>query len=242
MLLLVESIISCLDEIKAVEKSRKRGASQQAAFTLLEVMVVLVVVFSLIAIALPQLAKLKAKSSRITCANQLKNIGLAFRAFSTDNADRFPMAFGTNQGGSSNYVQSPEMFRHFKCVSNELSSTLILRCIENGVRRSEEVTWDKLSNANIDYLVGVDAQLESPNRWLAGDRFLETDAPVSNYLVHLQPRAKFHWLAKPHHYEGKVVFSDGRVERISNSQWAQSLKKSDLETTRLAMPVAPARK
>jgi hypothetical protein len=53
------------------------------------------------------LAKAKRQGAKINCANNLKQIGLSFRQFATDQQDRFPMSLSTNEGGASEYVNSP---------------------------------------------------------------------------------------------------------------------------------------
>ena len=67
-----------------------------AGFTLTELVIVIVIVGLLALMLLPSLNKAKAKSGRIPCVNNQKQIGTAFRVFAGDNNGQYPLQ-STNQ-------------------------------------------------------------------------------------------------------------------------------------------------
>jgi hypothetical protein len=95
-----------------------------------------------------------AKSEK--CENNLKNIGLAFRFFATDNGDRFPFNVSTNDGGSMEFRRAgiqgydANAFRHFQVMSNELSTPKILICPADA-KKHEATNWSELRDQHVSY-------------------------------------------------------------------------------------------
>ena len=69
---------------------RNPGRLGEAAFTLVELLVVLGIIGVLAALLLPALSKAKERAQRVACLSQLRQMGLAWMLYLQDHQDQFP--------------------------------------------------------------------------------------------------------------------------------------------------------
>jgi len=166
------------------------------AFTLIELLVVIAIIAILAAMLLPALSAAKKRAQRISCVNNLKQVGLAFRIWEGDNGDRYPMAVSTAAGGAQEYIgytsnnvpmTSPGNYvpqYPFMCMSNELSTPKVVFCPSDNYHTAGSgyatnfsvpdfitalTTPTTAPFSKVSYFVGGDAKEVDPMMILSGD-------------------------------------------------------------------------
>ena len=210
--------------------------SHNLAFTLIELLVVVATFALLVAILLPALAKSKSKSKRITCVSHLKQIGLSFRIWASDHNDNFPMRISTNAGGSMEFVETTNTFRHFQVLSNELVIVLLLACPADNNRKAA-IVFSNFRNENLSYFIGVDATETNVQMVLAGDRNITNGFAPKQGMLELTTNQITGWTKDTHNRAGNIALADGSVQQVSNERFSSEiLPYTELTTNRIKLP------
>jgi len=143
---------------------RYRGAGMAiAGFVLGYISILMTLVIA--GVLLPALARGKDSAQRIQCVNHMKQIGLSFRIYATDHADRFPFNVPQKEGGTMEFSATGadgfdrDPARIFQVMSNELGTPKILVCPAD---RSKQPAQDfqHLLAANVSYQVRSGTNLD----------------------------------------------------------------------------------
>ena len=124
---------------------------QTGAFTLTELLVVVVTIGLLVAAMVPGYRSYSAKSDRIRCVGNNKQMGTAFRVFASSNGDMYPLQAKTNAyivptGATAAQVNSAaaQPWQIAQCMWNELQSPRVLLCRSD----RERTTFKRVEDFN----------------------------------------------------------------------------------------------
>ena len=194
------------------------------AMTLIEVVVVLAVIAIVAAMVLPAIMNRPDTSRKISCTNNLKQIGLSFWSWSGDNNDKFPMQVSITNGGAMELAALGNAAAVFQVMSNEMSNPKIALC-PNGSLHSPATNWGpSFSNKTVSYFVGLDAIANDPISILSGDDNFEINGTeVKSGVLQLTTNTPIQWTKARHRLQGNILLADGSVYTIKNSELAGAM-------------------
>lgn len=213
-------------------------------FTVLELLVVVVMVFIIAGLVLPALVR-PPRRHYINCVNNLKQVGLAFRMWSDDNNNKYPMAYAgnslypiINNAMAWDDVCTTGQYQYtiFQAMSNELSTPKILVCQLDKRTAATNFTTDFNSNNRVSYFAGLDANEALPGSFLAGDWNLTNGQSRVKGILSLQTNQNVGWTKDLHNQTGNVAMGDGSVQQIANAQLKSFLTNTGLAANRLMFP------
>jgi len=146
------------------------------------------------------------------------------------------MAISTNFGGTLEHTATGEVWPHFQVMSNELSAPVMLFCPSDRNRTPPRNFGPNLSNTNISYFVGLDANATMPQMFLAGDRNLVGGTLLPNRILLLTTNDVVSWSKDLHNQQGNVALADGSVQGFNSVRLGAALMNTGTVTNRLAIP------
>jgi len=232
--------------------------NRQAGLTLIELLVIIAIFAVISGMMFPGYfaghRKAKGKAQRISCINNLRQVGLAFRFWSDDHDGKFPMELSATNSGAMEAIALGNLVTVFEVMSNELNTPKILFCpseyLTPDSTRIQASAFGRTSrtingytstpfngSSNITYFVGMDAKTNLPSAFLSGDdNFLVNDLATKSGILSLTTNNPVAWSKARHEKQGNAGLADGSVQGFSSSALRNALANTGVETNRLAMP------
>jgi len=209
----------------------------QRALTFVEMLCGVAVVLLAVLVILPMFARPRHHGpghSRISCVNNLKQVGLAFRIFANDNGDLYPTQIPDDKSGAMDSVERGDIARVFLVLSNELAVPKTVICRAD--TRIAATNWNAFGATNLSYFVGLDAADTRPNMVLSGDRNLARDGVLLSGLVALGTNSQLAWTGELHQKSGNIALADGSVQQVTTKLLLQQLANTGDATNRVLFP------
>jgi prepilin-type processing-associated H-X9-DG protein len=201
----------------------KRRIGNNFAFALLELFAILAVIFLLFALVMAAIVKAHAKAQRISCVNNLKNVGLAFRLAPTETGKSFL---------PTNSVKTfDDLIVHWKSMTNEAAWVRgFIICPADTRNRAPDTSF---SRTNASYFVALTEPM--PQDILMGDRNITTNGvSVGPGVFRIDTNSVMGWDRRIHKFRGNVAMGDGSVMLANSASLTKLFTSSG--TNSLAVP------
>jgi hypothetical protein len=224
---------------------KQKESRYLSAFTVVEIFAIILTVLLLAALWLPKLAGRNYKGMyRLSCLDNLKEIGTAYRLWAEDNGNLMPAQQTVAKGGwadlLTNANQGAICWTNYVIISNELGQAAkLLGCVCDERKPAYDFT-NVFDNSHVSYFVGVSANGNQPQSIQGGDRNLGPGTvPANDYGYSSKSgdgndvaiptnslKGPVSWTLKIHSAgqavgAGNILLGDGSAQQVSTASLNQ---------------------
>ena len=218
----------------AANQSADMSAHSKSAYTRADLLITLGVVALLALVVLPALANQRPRSARVSCVNNLRQIGVGFHVWGNDHNDLPPHALYVAEGGTRLHDLASNPWLHYSWISNELATPRLLFCPSDTGRPASD--WSGHPNsgyvhanfrnrATSYFLSHSLGQSIWPWTLVSGDRNVGGGMPSSDSVffssLSLHSSGVGWWTNGLHGMMGNVLRFDGPVLQLSDGSFRQ---------------------
>jgi hypothetical protein len=213
-----------------------RRSNLSGAFGRIDLIFCIVAVIVLIGLFLPVLPNERPRASRITCLNNLKQVGIGFRLYASDGT-LYPPYKLTNQAWqyfqiAEKYIGSPK----FLICPDDPSSMKLESIALDFDGTTNSLSDRRFQNKSLSYFYGAGTAPADLSMLLAGDHHLTSSGQFTHGTLIVKSNSLIAWTKDIHKGEGNVALADGSAQQLSTSKLRQQLASVTNETQTLVLP------
>jgi type II secretory pathway pseudopilin PulG len=211
------------------------AACEISGLTLIEILFVVTALVFVAFILLPSMVRVSKRFPRITCVNNLKQVGLSFRIYSGDNHDRYPMNIGTTNNPVVN--EATPVYQYFNLIANELGNSPKDVICPSDLKRKAAKDFTNFSNSNISYFIGLDSNENLPQTMVSGDRNITNGFAPKDGLLAITTNQMVGFTDEIHLKQGNIALGDGSVQQVSSTRLRSDIiSNTGMATNRIKLP------
>lgn len=222
-------------------------------FTRTDLCAVLMAVALLGFIALPALARMKPHSERASCLNNLRQLGVAWLSFASENDNKVIWYVLPSEGGTAGLQQS---WRHFIALSNYAHHPAIMVCPDDPAKTPARVYSGTtnggladLGNRAVSYFISIELTMADPRCLLAGDGRIQGGssgtcrgaAPANLPSVPVKKWYPPGYWGKAVHNSGfgNLLFVDGSTHSVNSNGLSQAIIANPVDGNKAGCLMVP---
>ena len=221
---------------KLVPMKTNVGVDREAGFSKMDLLALVGVLFLLSVLAGPLFGNLSGRSDQVVCVNNLRLIGSAFLARSSELGERNPWSLTAPEGGTRGHPLHQSLWFQFLQISNYLESPRYFADLADGrVNTARRWTNNPLGgfghpsfqNNAVSYTLGINASPMEPRSILSTDRHVQNSGRAAAggwNLVTMLSSTMAAWTNDVHRFSGNLLFQDGHVETTDTSELRGALR------------------